>query len=140
MNKLEKTAWGNIGGIILCAIIAGPGIWLMVIFNAKGPIVMVPFWIGGLIGGLVSYLHNIKEWARLDEREKEIATKANALSRCVFILFLYCTSFIIFFVAGAKNPVPAYILPTLFLSGLFLMVFVQSAAILLQFAKERYDE
>jgi hypothetical protein len=140
MNKLEKTAWGNIGGTILCAIIAGPGIWLMVIFNAKGPMVMVPFWIGGLIGGLVSYLHNIKEWARLDEREKEIATKANALSRCVFILFLYCTSFIIFFVAGAKNPVPAYILPTLFLSGLFLMVFVQSAAILLQFAKERYDE
>lgn len=140
MNKLEKRAWGNIGGIILCAIIARPGIWLMVIINAKGPMVMVPFWIGGLVGGLVSYLHNIKQWAKLDEREKEIATKANALSRCVFVLFLYCTSFIIFFVIGAKNPVPAYILPALFLSGLFLMVLVRSAVILLQFAKERHYE
>jgi hypothetical protein len=36
--------------------------------------------------------------------------------------------------------VPAYILLALFLSGLFLMVFVQSAAILIQLAKERRDE
>jgi hypothetical protein len=46
----------------------------------------------------------------------------------------------VFYIVGAKNPVPAYILPALFLSGLFLMILVQSVVVLIQFAKERYNE
>ena len=57
-----------------------------------------------------------------------------------FILFMFCVSFAAFYIVGAKNPVPAYFLPAMFLSGLFLMILVQSAVILIQFAKERYDE
>ncbi len=140
MNRLEKRAWVNLGGVILCAIIAGPGIWWMAHANTKGLVVLITFLISGLIGGLVSYLRNLKSWAELDEREQKIAAKANALSRCVSILFLYCASFIVFFVAGANNPVPAYLLPTLFISGILLASFVQSAVLLIQFAKERYDE
>jgi uncharacterized membrane protein len=140
MNQLEKRAWGNLGGIMLCAIISGPGIWWMVRSNTQGPAVLASFLISGLIVGLISYRRNIKRLAKFDEREQKIAARAGALSSCVFILFLYCASFVVFFVVGAKNPVPAYILPALFLSGLFLMVLVQSAAILIQFAKERYDE
>jgi hypothetical protein len=140
MNRLEKRAWANLGGVILCMIIAGPGIGWMVHANTKGPVVLIPFLISGLIAGLISYRRGIKSWAKFDEREQKIAARARALSSCVFILFLYCASFIVFFVVGAKNPVPAYILPVMFLSGLFLMIFVQSAAILVQFARERDDE
>jgi hypothetical protein len=139
MNRLEKKAWANIGGVILCVIIAGPGIWWMVHANTKGLTALIPFLISGLIVGLMSYLRNLKSWATLDEREQKIAARANALSRCVFILFLYCASFIVFFVAGANNPVPAYLLPTLFVSGILLASFVQSATLLIQFAKEHYD-
>jgi hypothetical protein len=140
MNRLEKRAWVNLGGVLLCVIIAGPGIWWMVRANTKGLVALIAFLISGLISVLISYLRNLKNWAELDEREQKIAAKANALSRCVFILFLYCASFIVFFVAGANNPVPAYLLPTLFISGILLASFVQSAALLIQFAKERYDE
>jgi uncharacterized membrane protein len=140
MNRLEKRAWGNLGGVLLCIVIAGPGIWWMVSANTKGLVVLIPFLISGLIVGLISYRRNIKSLAKFDEREQKIAARAHMLSSCVFILFLYCASFVVFFVVGAKNPVPAYLLPALFLSGLFLLVFVQSAAILIQFAKERRDE
>jgi hypothetical protein len=140
MNRLEKKAWGNIGGVVLCVIIAGPGIWWMVRNNTKGPAVLTAFLISGLLGGLVSYLRNLKDWDKLDEREQKISAKANALSRCIAILFLYCSSFIVFFAAGANNPVPAYLLPTLFISGILLAAFVQSAMLLIQFAKERHNE
>jgi hypothetical protein len=140
MNRLEKKAWFNIGGVMLCVIIAGPGIWWMVRNNTKGPVVLIPFLISGLIGGLVTYLRNIKSWADLDEREQKIAAKARMLSNCVFIIFLWCMTFAIFFMVGANNPVPSYLLPVLFLSGILLMAFVQSAVILAQFAKERFNE
>lgn len=140
MNRLEKRAWLNLSGVILCVVIAGPGIWWMVRANTKGLVVLVPFLISGLIGGLISYLRNMKSRAELDEREQNIAAKALALSRCVFILSLYCASFIVFFVAGANNPVPAYLVPTLFISGILLASIVQSTVILVQFAKGRYDE
>ncbi|MGD0078490.1 MAG: hypothetical protein ABSB91_07680 [Sedimentisphaerales bacterium] len=140
MNRLEKKAWANLGGMILCVIIAGPGIWWMASNNIKGPVVLIPFLISGLIAGSITYLKSIKHWAKLDEREKNIAQRAGRLSSGVFILFLYCASFTVFLVVGAKGPVPAYLLPAMFLSGLFLMVFVYSAAILVQFARERDDE
>ncbi len=140
MNRLEKMAWGNIGGVILCVIITGPGIWWMVGNNTKGLVVLIPFLVSGLIGGLISYLKNMKRWAKFDEREQKIAAKARMLSGSVFTIFLWCATFTIFFIVGANNPVPAWLLPALFLSGIFLMVFVQSAVILAQFAKERFND
>ena len=140
MNRLEKRAWAELVGVTLCVLIAGAGMGLMVYMNIKGIVGLTSFLISGLIVGLISYLRNIKSWTKFDEREKKIAQKARALSSCVLILFLWCASFAVFFVVGAKNPVPAYILPVLFLSGLFLSVFVQSAAILVQFARERDDD
>jgi hypothetical protein len=140
MNLLERRAWGNLGMMLLCAIIVGPGIWWMVHVNAKGLVALIPFLISGLISGLITYLRNLKSWDELDEREQKIAAKARALSSGIFIVFLMEASFIVFLVVGANNPVPAYLLPTLFLSGLFLMVFVQSATVLVQSARERDNE
>jgi cytochrome bd-type quinol oxidase subunit 2 len=140
MNRLEKKAWATLGGVLLCVIIAGPGIWWMVRANTKGLVALIPFLISGLIAISITYLKNVKNWAELDEREQKIAAKAANLSRCVCILFLYCTSFIVFFVAGANNPVPAYLLPTLFISGILLGAIVLSATLLIQLARERHDE
>ena len=140
MNQLEKKAWGNIVGAIVCIIIAGPGIWWMVNANTKGPVVLVPFLISGLLSGLASYFRNVRSWAKLDEREKNISQRALVLSSLVFIVFMYCASFIVFFIVGARNCVPAYVLPALFICGALLMAFVQSAVVLIQFAKEHYDE
>jgi hypothetical protein len=141
MNRLEKRAWITLGGIILCVIIAGPGVAIMVHLNMReGLSGLILFFAIGLIAGLITYLRNIKSWEQFDEREKKILQKAIWWSMSVFILFMCCASFAVFYIVGAANPVPAYILPVLFLSGLFLMVFVQSAAILIQFAKEHYDE
>jgi hypothetical protein len=140
MSRLEKSAWVNLGGMILCVVIAGPGIWWMVGNNIKGPVALILFLMSGLIAGSITHRKSIKNWAKLDEREKNIAQKAHKLSSGVFILFLYCTSFAVFLITGANNTVPAYILPALFLSGLFLMVLVYSAVILVQFARKHHDE
>jgi hypothetical protein len=140
MTRLEKKAWATLGGITLCVIIAGPGIRWMVSANIKGLAALILFLTSGLISGLITYRQNVKSWAQLDEREKNIAKRAGALSSGVFILFLYCASFTVFLIVGANSPVPAYLLPVLFLSGLFLMISVYSAAILVQFARERDNE
>jgi membrane protease YdiL (CAAX protease family) len=141
MNRLEKKAWSELGAVTLCVLIAGAGMALMVYMNTYNGIVgLTSFLISGLLVGLISYLRNIKSWTKFDEREQKIAARARALSSGVFILFLYCVSFAVFFIVGPKNPIPAYILPALFLSGIFLAVFVQSAAILVQFARERDDD
>ena len=140
MNRLEKKAWINLGGVILCVLIAGPGIWLMAYMNTTSIVGLISFLATGLIVGPIVYLRNTKSWAKFDEREKNIAQRAGRLSSGVFILFLYCASFTVFLIVGANNPVPAYLLPVLFLSGLFLMISVYSAAILVQFARERDNE
>jgi hypothetical protein len=140
MNQLEKGAWSKLGGMILCVVIAGPGIWWMVSNNIKGPVVMTLFLMSGLIAGAVTHYKSIKNWTKLDEREKMISHRAYTLSSRVCILFLYCASFAVFLIAGASNLVPAYILPALFLSGLFLMVLVYSAAILVQYRKNKGEK
>jgi hypothetical protein len=141
MNRLEKRAWVNLGGVILCVIIAGPGVAIMVHLNMQeGLFGLISFFAVGLPAGLITYRRNIRTWAQFDEREKKILQKALVWSMSVFILFMYCASLAVFYIVGAKNPVPAYILPALFLSGLFLMILVQSVVVLIQFAKERYNE
>jgi len=42
-------------------------------------------------------------------------------------------------IAGGKSLVPAYALPVLFVADLFLAQFIESAAILIQFAREQAD-
>ena len=140
MNKLQKRAWIDLAGMTVCLVIASAGVGLMVYLNANGIVSLMAFLIGGSIVGLISCLHNIPIWVKFDEREKKIALKAFVFSSYTFILFYAFSSFIVFFIAGGKGHMPAYTLPVLFLVGLFLSQFVQSAAILIQFAREQADE
>ena len=140
MNRLQKMAWMNLIGTTVCIVVGGAGVGLMVHLNTKGMVGLMSFLISGLVAGLISYLRNITIWTKFDEREKKIALRAWVLSSYIFILFFWCATFTIFFIVGGKSSVPVYTLPVLFLVGLFLAQFIQSAVILIQFAREQADE
>ncbi len=140
MNKLQKRAWIELASVTVCVALSGAGVGLMVHLNAKGIVGLMTFLIAGLIVGLISCLHNIQIWSKLDERERKIALKAFVFSSYVFVIFFWCSSFIVFFLVGGKGLIAVYILPAFFLAALFLSQFIQSTVILIQFGREQADE
>ena len=140
MTRLQKRAWIDLASTTVCIIISAAGVGLAVHFNVKGVGPLVSFVIGGLIMGLISALRSIAIQAKFDERERKIAVKALIIASKVFVIFSLCVSFIILFIVGGKGSVPVYIVPVLFLAGLLLAQFIESAVILIQFAQEQVDE
>ncbi len=140
MTKLQEKAWVDLGAVTACVALGGAGVGLMVHQNAKGIVHVMMFLISGLVVGLACYIRYIAIQASFDEREKKIAQRSFVLSSYAFVLFFGCASFIVFFIVGGKSSVPAHTLPVLFLAGLFLAQFIESAAILIQFAREQGDE
>ncbi len=140
MNRLQKKAWINLAAVTACAALAGMGLGIFVHINARGIDTFLIGLVAGLVVGLVVYVRSVAEETKLDEREKAIARKSFVWSCYTLTLFWACASFGIFFVVGGKSVVPAYTLPVVFLAGLFLAQFVESAAILIQFARETADE
>jgi hypothetical protein len=139
MNKLQKRAWYELAGVVAAVIIAAIGLAVLVRVNAKGIISLVAFTVGFLIAGLVSFIGNIKTYAKFDERERKIYNRAFALAAGAFIACTCLISFFVFFIAGGKSSIPVYVPPAIFLAGLFTAQFVQSTAILIQFAWEQAD-
>ena len=111
----------------------------MVHLNVRGITGLASFVISGLIAGLATGLWSIRTYARFDERERKIAQKAVNYARFVQTAFWGLASFVIFFITGARGSVPVYVLPILFLCGVFLAAFVQSATVLIQFTREQVD-
>ena len=140
MNRLQKKAWINLATITVCVVLTGMCLGFLVHINARGIDSLLVGLVPGLIAGLVFYVRSVAEEAKLDEREKTIARKSFVWASYTLTLFWACASFGIFFVVGGKSILPAYILPVVFLAGLFLAQFVESAAILIQFARETADE
>ncbi len=140
MNSLQKKAWINLAAVTACAALAGMGLGILVHINARGIDTFLIGLAAGLVVGLVVYVRSVAGETRLDEREKAIARKSFVWACYTLTLFWACASFGIFFVVGGKSVVPAYTLPVVFLAGLFLAQFVESAAILIQFARETADE
>jgi hypothetical protein len=140
MNILQKRAWYELAGVVAAVIIAGAGIAVIVRLNAKGTIGLIAFTIGFLVAGLVSFVYSIRIYARFDEREKKIYNRAFAIAAGAFTLCTCFISFYVFLISGGKSNIPAYVPPVIFLVGLFLAQFVQSTAILIQFALEQADE
>ncbi|MFH1716351.1 MAG: hypothetical protein ABIF19_03300 [Planctomycetota bacterium] len=146
MNRTQKGAWFMLGGALLLIAF---GIYIFAVMFVAGDRMAGTGWLR--VGSLPLTLFLIagvffirrKQSASepdSDEREKAIARKSFVWASYSFWLFCACASFGIFFVVGAKSVVPAYILPVVFLAGLFLAQFVESAAILIQFARETADE
>ncbi len=140
MNRLQKKAWINLAAVTACAALSGMGLGIFVHINAKGIDTFLIGLVAGLVVGLVVYVRSVAGETKLDEREKAIARKSFVWACYTLTLFWACASFGIFFVVGGKSVVPAYTLPVVFFAGLFLAQFVESAAILIQFARETADE
>ena len=140
MNRLQKRAWIELATMTIYIVVAAAGVGLGVHFNAKGILPLMAMLIAGLIVLLVSCLRRIPINAKLDERERKILLGALVLSSFTFVIFMFFGSFYVFFIAGAKSSVPAYTLPALFLAGLFVSQFIESAVILIRCAREQADE
>ena len=140
MNRLQKKAWIELAAMTFCMAGTGAALAVLVRFNASGAGYLMVCLIVGLPVGLYGYLHNLAEQKRLDERERQIAQKAFALSSYAFVTLIGCSAFILFFMVGGAGRVPVYTLPAVFVGGIFVAQFTQSAAILIQFAREQADE
>ncbi len=140
MNKLQKEAWINLTVTTIAVVFASIGVGLAVHLNARGVVSLMAFLIGGLIAGLFSGLRSIAIESKFDERERKIAIWAFTISSYTFIIFTCFGSFIVFFLIGPRSHAPTYVFPVLFLVCLLISQFVESAAILIRFAREQADE
>lgn len=139
MNRLQKTAWIELAIAALFTAAGGGAIAVLVRLNASGADNLIIGLIVGLGVGLFGYLHHLSEQRKLDEREKQITQKAFVLSSYAFTMFVTCSTFILFFSVGGAGKVPVYTLPAVLIGGIFVAQFTQSAAILIQFAREQAD-
>ena len=141
MNRLQKKAWFELVAVTFCMAATGAMLALLVRLNASGGVgkLMISLAVG-LSVGLFGYLHHLTEQKKLDEREKQIAQKAFALSSYAFVTLIGCSAFILFFTVGGAGQIPVYTLPAVLFAGIFVAQLTQSAAILIQFAREQADE
>lgn len=140
MNRLQKKAWIELALVTFCMAGGGAVLAVLVRLEASGGVGKLTISVAvGLTVGLFGYLHHISEQRKLDEREKQIAQKALVISFYAFATFIGCSAFILFFTVGGAGLAPVYTLPAVFFGGIFVAQFAQSAAILIQFAREQAD-
>ena len=140
MNRLQKKAWTNLAAMTAVLVLAGAGLGTLVHLNAGGIDTLLIGLVSGLVTGLVIYVRTVTRESKLDEREKAIARRSFVWACYTVTAFWACACIGIFLFVGGKGVVPVYTLPVVFLTGLFLAQFVESAAILVQFAREMTDE
>ena len=140
MDRLERKAWWELAGVTACVAVTGACLALLVHSNAKGLDTLFIGGIVGLVAGLIAYLLCMAAEAKLDEREKAIMQKAFMWASRTLTLVWGGSAFVVFFTVGGKGVVPVYVLPLMFLAGLFMAQFVQSAVVLIQFAKEKNEQ
>lgn len=139
MNRLQKRAWISLTVTTISVIVASIGVAMAVHLNAKGVVALMSFLIAVLIVGLVSGLRSIAIESRFDERERKIAFRAFVLGAYTFVLFVVVASFTVFFIIGGRGKTAVYVLPVISLIGIFISQFVESAYILIRFAREQAD-
>jgi len=141
MSSLQKSAWFNLVGVIVCVLIGGIGFLVLTRMNARGVGNIIVVFVAGCVSGLVTHLVWRKRGfeARLDERERLIYKRSLEWAASAAVAFLACICIVPFFVLGGQNVIRVYYLPLVFLSTLFAAQFVHSAAILVQCAREGDD-
>jgi len=140
MNRLERKSWLELAGVVVCMAVTGICVAVLVHLDSKGMDTLLIGGIAGLLAGLVACVRFAAAEAKLDEREKAIRQKAFNWASRVVIVFWGISSFVAFFVVGGKGTIQVYFLPLLFIGGLFLAQFVQSATVLVQCAKEEHEQ
>jgi hypothetical protein len=140
MTKFQKRAWLELAGSIVAGAVGAIALAVLVHLNANGIVNIVLFSIIFLIVGLAATIKSIRIFSGFDEREKIIYIRAFVIAAGAFVAFTGFISFCMFFIVGGKNLIPVYVLPAMFFISLCMAQFVQSTAILIQFALEQSDE
>jgi len=140
MTKFQKRAWFELAGSVLAGAAGAIALAVLVHLNANGIFDIVIFSVIFLITGLVATIKSIRIFSGFDEREKKIYIRAFVIGSVAFAACSGLISFCVFFIVGGKNLIPVYVLPAMFLIGLCVAQFVQSTAILIQFALEQTNE
>jgi hypothetical protein len=140
MSKLQQRAWFELVGVVVAGAAGAIALAVLVRLNANGILDLVIFSIVFLITGLLAAVKGIRYFSGFDEREKKIYIRAFVIAAGAFVAFIGFISFCMFFIVGGKKLVPVYDLPAMFFISLCIAQFVQSTAILIQFALEQSDE
>ena len=139
MNRLQKRAWGELVGVVVCVIVAGIGIGVLVNANAQGIWYIVVTLVAGGTAGLVGSVYNFVMLKKYDERERKIYRQAFLISTYAFVGYIVGFVFIAFFSVGGKGVISVSVLPAMMLGGLFIGQAVQSGVILIRCAMEEAD-
>ncbi|MDT8300361.1 MAG: hypothetical protein RQ760_02685, partial [Sedimentisphaerales bacterium] len=121
MNKLQKSAWFNLGMVTACMIISMPCFFFLTRRNAKGvDYILIFFVVASITTPMFYFLYRKKGYeADFDEREKMINKRAFSFAAMGLTVFLACVCFIPFFVLGGQNVIKVYYLPLIFFCTLF---------------------
>ena len=140
MSILQKRAWLYLAVVSAAVLIAGIIIDILVRVNAEGGGFggVIPILVGITVG-FICYIRSIPKENQLDEREKMIARKSFEWSSKTFIVFMAIAMFGFFGFFDAREKIPVYFLPYLFMTGLFFAQLVESATILIWCAKEQQN-
>jgi hypothetical protein len=109
------------------------GFWFLTSLNVKGIGQLLNVFIWGSLSCLVVNIPLRKKRLEtgFDERERKIYARASLWSHSLLMLFLACACIIPFYVVGGRNCIPAYSLPIILLSSIYIAQFTQSAVILI---------
>ena len=136
MNRLTKKAWKE-----LIIALAG-GIWaaLMISIIAYSNMqglgwILLCVLIGAPVFAAVAIMES-RKLKILDEREKELTRKSEAISFNCLAGYLVAFSILSLFVVGGRNTIPVVVLPMMVLVGLVLEQCVRATFVLLQCEKD----
>jgi RsiW-degrading membrane proteinase PrsW (M82 family) len=139
MTKLQKDAWVNLIGIIVCLVIALPCFYILKQRDTQGLDYVI---ISIIVGGptfLICILYWKKTEAGFDEREKIIQRRAYIWSTYVMTIYALLLCLIPFFIVGGGGAIPVFYLPVSFVIGLFIGQLTQSSIILVLSQQEGPD-
>lgn len=141
MTKLQKSAWINLSGMTVLAIILTASILYLAHRNATGVVYLVVCVVVPILVSPWLYIYRRKNSleSRFDEREKMIYRRAYMLSAFGLAIFLAYACILPFFVLGGQSVIKVYYLPLIFTGALFIAQFIHSAAILVMCALEGDD-
>ena len=130
MNRFQKIAWFNLK---VLAIGASLGLLIIAVSLVIGELVItyagfLILLVTSLITDLPRLLLSEPDRETFDEREKQIARKASALSFFAFMILIGCSTLIFFYIGR----IPAYPLAAVLIAGLFVAQLTKSSAILIQ--------
>ena len=136
MNRLQKKVWKELLLVTICTIFIILAMFSMAQRNVKGIGYIIICLIVGIPTGIFGFIWELKEFCKLDERERKIYQKAFRCACGGLLIYQFCFAFFIFFAIGGKGNIPVLSFPIMFFTSVFVAQSIQSVVILIKCALE----